>query len=421
VKVVVLGAGLIGVATAYYLLRDGHDVHVIERNAGAASETSYANACLLSASRALPWPAPGAYKTIWRALTDSSAPMRIETLFSSALWSWGGEFLSYANARDYERLSRAKLSFAHFCNDELQRVIADAAIQCGYRRDGLLYVCRSEASVAAARARAAWVKTFGAQLDVIDRDAAVAIEPALAASEIVGASFAPHDGQGDCRVFTRELTRWLALRGVAFHFEQIAERIETVDDRVTAVVTSQAAHACDAVVVALGPATPQFAQRIGQRIPIYPVKGFSVTVPVNDASRVPARGGICEDTLIAYCPLDEGRAMRITAGAVFAGIERGTSGRFSPSDFAPHRAHFESLFPGALAWDDVDRIEFWSCARPMTPSSLPILQARGYGNLLWNCGQGHIGWTMSCGSGRVIADVLARRTPSFPLHAMQKI
>jgi D-amino-acid dehydrogenase len=421
VKVVVLGAGLIGVAAAYYLWRDGHDVQVIERRTEAASETSYANAGLLSASRALPWPTPTAYKTLWRALTDRNAPMRIEKIFDPTLWSWGGKFLSYANAEDFERLSRAKLSFAHFCNDELQRVIADTAIDCNYRRDGLLYVCRSEESMAAAHERAAWVAKFGARLDVIDRSAAIAIEPALAHSEFVGASFAPQDGQGDSRIFTRALAQWLAARGVKFHFEQTVTGIEASGDRVSAAITSQQTHACDAAVVALGPATPQFAHRIGQRVPIYPVKGFSLTVPVSDASRAPMRGGICEDSLIAYCPLDEGRAMRITTGAVFAGFEAGKSGRFSAADFAPHRSHFESLFPGALAWDDVDRIEFWSCARPMTPSSLPILQTRGYGNLFWNCGHGHIGWTMSCGSGRIIADLLQKRTPAFPLRDMQKM
>jgi D-amino-acid dehydrogenase len=420
-KIVVLGAGLMGVASAHYLSRDGHNVHVIERNSDTASETSYANACLLSASRALPWPAPGARKTIWRALTDTSAPMRITKIFDPALWAWGGEFLLYANERDYERLSRAKLKFAHFCNDELQRTIAETTIECGYRRDGLIYVCRTEASIEAARARAAWVAKFDSTIKIISREEAIAHEPALSNADFLGASFAPNDGQGDARTFTRELTRRLSERGVHFHFDETVNGVETVGTHVTAVNTSRASYMCDAVVVALGPATPLFARSIGQRIPIYPVKGYSLTVPIRDASRAPTRGGICEDSLVAYCPVNNGRAMRITTGAVFAGFESGKSGRFTAQDFAPHRRHFETLFPGALAWDDVNNIEFWSCARPMTPSSLPILQTHGYDNLFWNCGQGHIGWTMSCGSGRIIADLVAKREPSFPLQDMQKV
>jgi D-amino-acid dehydrogenase len=420
-KAIVLGAGLMGVTTAYYLWRDGHSVTVIERNSEAASETSYANACLLSASRALPWPNPASRRMIWRALTDSTAPMRITKLFDPALWQWGGEFLSYANAKDYERLSAAKLKFANFCNDELQTAIAETAISCGYQRDGLVYVCRSEQTLTAARERSRWVSKFGSVLNVVDRDAAVAAEPALANANIIGACIAPRDGQGDSRVFTRELTAWLKARGVTFQFDETVIGIDSVGANVRAVRSTDDTYAADVVVAALGPASVQFAKAIGQRMPIYPVKGFSLTVPVLNTALAPKRGGICEDSLIAYCPLDAGKSMRITTGAVFNGFESGRSGRFTADDFAPHRTHFESLFPGALAWDDVDNIEFWSCARPMTPSSLPILTAKGYDNLFWNCGQGHIGWTMSCGSARVIADLIAGRMSSFDLTDMQRV
>ena len=156
-KIVVLGAGLIGVATAYYLWRDGHEVEVIDEQAQPASVTSYANACLISSSRALPWPTPGAEKTVWRALTDASAPMRITQPFDPALWRWGREFMSYANAHDYERLTRAKLSFARFCQTELEATLHVTGVDCGYQRDGLLYVCRSEATMVAACARASLV------------------------------------------------------------------------------------------------------------------------------------------------------------------------------------------------------------------------------------------------------------------------
>lgn len=410
-----------GVTTAYYLWRDGHTVSVIERNSEAAAETSYANACLLSASRALPWPNPNSRSMIWRALTDRTAPMQITKLFDPLLWKWGGEFLSYANAQDYRRLSNAKLRFADFCNDELQATIAQTAISCGYRRDGLVYACRSETSLAAARERANWVAQFGASLNVVDRAELVAAEPALAESNVVGGSIAPRDGQGDSRVFTRELTKWLAARGVTFRFEEVVNGIDCVGNRVRAVQTTRESYEADIVVAALGNGSVSFARSIGQRMPIYPVKGFSLTVPVLHAHRAPQRGGICEDSLIAYCPLDNGARMRITTGAVFAGWESGRSGRFTADDFAAHRTHFESLFPEALAWDDVENIEFWSCARPMTPSSLPILAAKGYQNLYWNCGQGHIGWTMSCGSARVTADLIAGRTSSFDLSDMQRV
>ncbi len=424
-KVIVLGAGLIGVATAYYLWRDGHEVEVIDEQAQPASVTSYANACLISSSRALPWPTPAAAKTVWRALTDSSAPMRITKPFDPALWRWGREFMSYANAHDYKRLTRAKLSFARFCQTELEATLQDTGVDCGYQRDGLLYVCRSDATMTAARGRAALVAAHRYEMRVLTRDEVIALEPSLSSSTVVGGTLAVSDAQGDSRAFTRALAKWLTdqqQRPVRFTFGARAEARMTGGGRSCRIYGPNGELGADAYVVALGPKTRAFANsgwRVTGRIPIYPVKGYSATVPVKDASRAPQRGGICEDSLIAYCPLNTalGPVIRITTGAVFAGDDNG----FADADFAPHREHFEALFPGALDWSS-PAVEHWACQRPMTPSSLPIIQQDPYyDRLYWNCGQGHIGWTMSCGSGRVMADLIAGRTPSFDLSDMQQL
>ena len=416
-KIVVLGAGLIGVATAYYLWRDGHEVEVIDEQAQPASVTSYANACLISSSRALPWPTPGAGKTVWRALTDASAPMRISKPFDPALWRWGREFMSYANARDYERLTRAKLSFARFCQTELEATLHVTGVDCGYQRDGLLYVCRSEATMVAACARASLVGEHGYEMRILSRDDVIALEPSLGSSTVVGGTLAVSDAQGDSRAFTRRLATWLAERGVNFVWDAAVTARLTQRAQKYELHTSNGRLSADAFVVALGPKTPQFGRMLGVRVPIYPVKGYSATVPVKDVARAPKRGGICEDSLIAYCPLDSesGPVMRITTGAVFSGQDAS----FRESDFAPHREHFEALFPGALDWSS-PLVEYWACQRPMTPSSLPIIQQHRFKNLFWNCGQGHIGWTMSCGSGRVVADLIAGRSTSFGMSDMQK-
>ncbi len=417
-KIAVFGAGLVGVASAYYLWRDGHDVEVFDAAPQPATVTSYANACLISASRALPWPTPNAKQTLRRAVTDASAPMRVEKWLDPALWRWGSEFMGYANEQDFARLARAKLKFARFCQQELEATLAKTRIDCGYRRDGLLYVCRSEETLAAARARVELVGAHGVSARVLSREKMISMDRALAASPTVGGTFAVTDAQGDARAFTRNLASWLASRGVTFTFDapvtaKLKERAQTFE-----IHSPRGPVNADAFVVALGPQTPKFARGLGVRVPIYPVKGYSMTVPVKDPARAPKRGGICEDTLIAYCPLqsDDGPVMRITTGAVFAGQDNG----FTDADFAPHRAHFEALFPGALDWSS-SRVEHWACQRPMTPSSLPILQQHRFPNLYWNCGQGHIGWTMSCGSGRIIADLIGKRTPSFDLSDMQRL
>ncbi len=421
-KVVVLGAGLIGVASAYYLWRAGYDVEVVEQRAEPASVTSYANACLVSASRALPWPTPSVHKTIWRAFTDSSAPMRVSKIFDPSLWRWGREFLSYANQRDYERLTKAKLSFARFCQSELEETLMQTSVDCGYRRNGLLYACTSVATMNSARARAALVGEHGYEVRVLSRDEVLALEPSLASSTVVGGTFAVSDAQGDSRAFARQLAIWLATqteRPVRFSYGETVSAKLGQQDRAFQLNTPARELIADAFVVALGPQTPHFARMLGVHIPIYPVKGFSVTVPVKDPSRAPQRGGICEDSLIAYCPLQSahGAVMRITTGAVFSGQHN----HFTDADFLPHRVHFEALFPGALDWFSC-KTEYWACQRPMTPSSTPIIQRDSrFDNVYWNCGQGHIGWTMSCGSGRLIADLVAGRSTSFELENMQKI
>lgn len=421
-KVVVLGAGLMGVASAYYLWRDGHEVEVIEQHGEPASVTSYANACLVSASRALPWPTPTAYRTLWRALTDTKAPLQIRKLLDPALWRWGREFLSYATPHEYERLTAAKLSFARFCQRALEDTLAHTGVDCGYQRDGLLYVCRSDATMSAAAARAQLVGGHGYDVQVLTRDGVLALEPSLASSTVVGGTLAVTDAHGDSRVFTRALAAWLAAqseRPVRFSYGELVSARLLQRGRAFTVGTASGELKADAYVVALGPQTPHFARMLGIQVPIYPVKGFSITVPVKDASRAPRHGGICEDSLIAYCPLqsESGPTLRITTGAVFSGQDN----TFTDADFLPHRQHFEALFPGALDWSNA-AVERWACQRPMTPSSLPILQRDPrFASLFWNCGQGHIGWTMSCGSGRVIADLIAGRAPSFDLSNMQQL
>jgi D-amino-acid dehydrogenase len=417
-RVAVLGAGLMGVATAYYLWRDGHEVDVYDARDDAACETSYANACLISASRALPWPTPTAHKTVWRALIDTGAPMRIIKPLDPRLWRWGGEFLSYVNAASYEVLTRAKLAFAKFCQHELQETIADISLDCGYRQDGLLYVFRSESARVAAQTRAELVAKHGFDVHILSRDEAITLEPALAQSDIIGASYAVSDAQGDSRIFTRELAKYLQKRGVRFHFNiDINTSLSVVDRGYSVFGNGEELHA-DKFVVALGPRSFHFAKQLGLKLPLYPVKGYSLTVPIKDRSLAPMRGGLCEDTLVAYCPL--GDSMRLTTGAHFAGDD--TS--FADQDFEKHRESFESLFPGALDWGDESKIERWACLRPMTPSSLPILTTTidhfGDGTLIWNCGQGHIGWTMCCGSAKIATDLVAERSPSHSLNGMQK-
>ncbi len=428
-RVIVLGAGLMGVTSAHALWRDGHEVTVVERAPRPASATSHANAGLVSASRALPWPAPGVWRTLVRGLVERDAPWRIERTFDNVFdpdfWRWGARLLSLANPADHDRLARTKLAFAAYGHRALRQLIEHTGIDCGYRAQGLVYVCRSEPTLASTHARSAVVARHGVRLAVITaRQAAQiesALEPAVAQGTVIGASYAPEDGQGDARRFTEALAHWLAGRGVGFRYGTAAKDLRLRGRRITQVVLADGTTLdCDAVVAALGPYVGRvgsgLSRALGETPPIHPVKGFSMTVPVRDPARAPQLGGICEDTLVAWCPIDDGRFLRLTTGAIFGA--RDTAWR--AEDFGPHRHAAESLWPGLLDWES-PAVERWACLRPMTPSSLPFIGRGSFENLWWNAGQGHIGWTMCAGSAHVLADLIGGRPPRVPLDDFERL
>ncbi len=428
--VVVLGAGLMGVTSAHALWRDGHEVTVVERAPRPASATSHANAGLIAASRALPWPAPGVWRTLARGLVERDAPWRIErafdNVFDPAFWRWGAQLLSLSNVADHDRLARAKLAFAAYGHRALRDLISETGIACGYRAEGLVHVCRSAKTLAAAEARSAYVARHGVRLAVITARQAAQIEPALAPAvakgTVIAASYAPEDGQGDARRFTEALAQWLADREVIFRYGTAARDLRSRGARITHVeLDDGTALTCDAVVATLGPYVGRtfgstLAQALGETPPIHPVKGFSMTVPVRDPARVPRLGGICEDTLVAWCPIEDGRFIRLTTGAIFGARDASWSDR----DFEAHRRAAESLWPGLLEWDS-PAVERWACLRPMTPSSLPYIGQGSFENLWWNAGQGHIGWTMCAGSANVLADLIGGRMPRVPIDDFERL
>ncbi len=228
--------------------------------------------------------------------------------------------------------------------------------------------------------------------------------------ELAGAIHAPDDESGDCRIFAHGLADWLRDAGVTFRFGESIERLETEGDRVTAVVTDKMRHTADVVVLSLGIYSRHLARQLGVDLPIYPVKGYSVTVPTSGRNDVPAIGGVDEENLVAYCPL--GERMRITATAEFSGYDR----THTPKDFRHMMKMARNLFPDAA---DYDQPEYWAGLRPMTPQGTPILGRGRHDNLWYNTGQGHMGWTMCHGAARITADLIGGRKPAISLNGMQ--
>ncbi|AWU96927.1 D-amino acid dehydrogenase [Azospirillum ramasamyi] len=413
-KVIVMGSGVVGVTTAYCLLKDGHEVTVVERHDGAADETSFANAGLVAPGHAYTWASPKAPKILLKSLWRNDQALRFRLRLDPALWSWSLKFLDNCRAERVAVNTARKVRLCLYSQDMLHEVVEDTGVAFDGAKGGLLYLYRNPAAFEAGVAKMKILTDNGLPLEVVDRDRAAAIDPALQPTKdrIVGGIYAPSDESGDARLFTRNLADWCAERGVRFLYGTTIRGVETAAGEVTGLLTDKGRLTADAYVLALGCQSAALAKPLGLSLPIYPIKGYSVTVPVAGRNNAPRIGGVDEENLVAYAPM--GDRLRITATADFAGYDK----RHSPADFQTMLGAARDLFPDAA---DYSRPSYWAGLRPMTPEGTPIFGRGRQRNLFLNTGHGHMGWTMSCGSARITADLIAGRTPAIPLDGMQAV
>jgi D-amino-acid dehydrogenase len=410
-RVLVLGAGVAGVTAAYELLQDGHEVTVLERHAEPACETSFANAGLVAPGHAYAWASPRAPGILLRSLVLPDQPLRFRLRPDPAMWRWAAKFLGQCTAERARRNTERKHRLCRYAQSALQNVVVQTGVAYDGERRGLLYLYRDPARLAGGIASMRILEEAGQALEVIDRDRAIALDPALAPARarIAGGIFCPTDESGDACKFTRALAAWCAARGVRFRYGAMATGFELDGDRLIGVRTDQGNERADAFVLALGCASPQLVRQLGETVSVYPIKGYSVTLPVRPDDQPPAMGGVDEDNLFAYVRM--GERVRFTAVAEFAGYD--TSHR--PADFAGLLRAARELLPAA---GDYAQPSYWACLRPMTPEGTPVLGTGRYANLFYNTGHGHMGWTMACGTARITADLIAGRRPDLPLDGM---
>jgi D-amino-acid dehydrogenase len=411
VRIVVLGAGIVGVTSAWYLARDGHDVTVLDRASEVAAETSHANAGLIAPGHAYAWASPRAPAILLRSLWRDDTALKIRLRADPALLAWALAFLRNCTAGRNRRNTLIKLRLALLS----QRLMADlvAAEQIDFHRvsKGLLYLYRDQIHLDAGCRNMAALNENGAALRAIDAAQCVAIEPALslARDRIVGAIFAPADESGDCRQFTARLADRARNRGVVFELGTSVTRLRRSGDRIVAVETTGGQIEADLFVLALGSHVAPLARRAGLRLPVYPVKGYSLTLPIRDPSRAPEVGGVDEHNLVAFARF--GDRLRLTGTADIAGYDLD----HRPADFVTMVRAARELFPDAAEYD---RPDYWTCLRPMTPDGPPLLGPTPIRNLMLNAGSGHMGWTLACGNAAILADLVAGRTPPIPLDGL---
>jgi D-amino-acid dehydrogenase len=401
-KVVVLGAGVIGVTSAWYLARAGHEVTVIDRQPAPALETSFANAGEISPGYASPWAAPGVPVKALKWMFQDHAPLIIQPKLDWTKLSWMARMLMNCTAEAYAVNKSRMVRLAEYSRDCLIELRAETGISYDERTQGTLQLFRTEKQVAAAEKDIAVLRADGVPFEVLDAEACVAAEPGLvsAKGKIAGGLRLPGDETGDCFKFTQSLSRMAEAMGVTFRYGVGIEGLEAERGRVTAVRTVEGRVTADAFVVALGSYSPMLVAPLGIKLPVYPVKGYSITVPIVDEGRAPVSTVMDETHKIAITRL--GDRIRVGGMAELAGFDLSLKAKRQ----ATLTHSVEDLFGGA---GDQSKAAFWCGLRPMTPDGTPVVGSSPIQNLFLNTGHGTLGWTMAAGSGRVLADTVSGR------------
>lgn len=397
--IIVLGAGVVGVATAYYLNLAGHQVTVIDRQAGVADETSYGNAGQLSFGYTTPWAAPNTPLKALKWLGKDHSPLIIKPDGSLFQLRWLAQMTANCNRIAYTRNQSRMMRISEYSRALLHQFEATESLAFEQRHQGTLHLFRDHTLFEQHRQNMGVLDSFNVPYQTLDADGVLRYEPALAhiRYQIAGAFHLPNDSTGDCRLFTQKLAQLCQQRGVEFVFNRPIQALNAVGKRIVSVRAGGEDYVADAFVCALGSFSREVLQQLGLNLPVYPVKGYSLTIPITDASRAPQSTVLDETYKVALTRFDE----RIRVGGMaelsgysirLANVHRETLAMVA-----------NELFPNS---GNVAQAEYWSGLRPMTPDSTPIIGATRYDNLFTNTGHGTLGWTMSLGSGKIVADLI---------------
>ena len=408
---IILGGGVIGVTTAYYLAKAGHAVTVVERQPGVALETSFANAGEVSPGYAAPWAGPGIPKKAIKWLLMKHGPLKVRPTPDPYMWLWLLQMLRNCTSARYAVNKGRMVGIAEYSRDCLKALRAETGIQYDDRAQGTLQLFRTQAQVDHAADDIAVLKEYGVPFEVLDAAGCIAAEPGLASVPqlIAGGLRLPGDETGDCHQFTQNLAKLAAELGVKFLFDTKIDGFVPDGDRIAGVATSAGILKGDDYILALGSYSPLLVRPLGIRIPVYPIKGYSITVPIVDAARAPVSTVMDESYKVAITRL--GDRIRVGGTAEVSGFDH----TLRQARKATLDQSVGDLFPGA---GDLARSSFWCGLRPMTPDGPPIIGGTKFRNLYLNTGHGTLGWTMACGSGRVMADLLSGSKPETDLSEL---
>jgi len=412
VKVLVMGAGVVGVTTAWYLAESGHEVVVLDRQTGPAMETSFANGGQVSPCHAEPWANPNtpAKALQWLGREDAPLIFRLNR-WDPALWAWGLRFLRNCTPERAKRNLERTLRIALYSRECLKALRARTGISYDQKSLGILHVYRDPQTFQQACKISALMSQLGLERQIKTPAEAITLEPALqnVGDQLAGAIFTPGDESGDAHLFTRQLAQFCQSKDVSFQFQTRIHGLDYEKGRLLGVATNRGRFRADIFVMALGSFSPHLARHLGLRLPIYPAKGYSATLNVGPTDLAPTVSITDDEHKMVYSRL--GNRLRCAGTAELAGWNEHLVE--SRANALVNRA--KALFPRGGNFTEA---ELWAGLRPVTPDSVPILGKTKIDNLFLNTGHGTLGWTMSCGSGRVLADLISGRPTDIGMDGL---
>ncbi|WP_217486357.1 D-amino acid dehydrogenase [Acinetobacter seifertii] len=397
-RVIVLGSGVIGVASAYYLAQQGAEVTVLDRQSGPAEETSFGNAGQISPGYSTPWAAPGIPFKAVKWMFQHHAPLAIN--LDGSMWQlqWMAQMLKNCNPQSYAVNKERMMRVAEYSRDCLRELRKDTGINYENRAKGTLQLFRKEAQMEAVQRDISVLQECGVSYELLNGNELGRIEPALANAQdkLVGGLHLPNDETGDCYLFTNALAQIAKELGVNFQFNQNVEKLIVEGDQIKGVQVNGKVLTADRYVLAFGSYSRDFLKPLDLQLPVYPVKGYSLTIPIVDPAFAPQSTVLDETYKIAITRFDQ--RIRVGGMAELSGFNLG----LNEDRRATLQMVTQDLFPGG----DMAQASFWTGLRPMTPDSTPIIGATRFKNLFLNTGHGTLGWTMACGSGKLISDIV---------------
>ncbi|AZP31158.1 MULTISPECIES: D-amino acid dehydrogenase [Acinetobacter] len=397
-RVIVLGSGVIGVASAYYLAQQGAEVTVLDRQSGPAEETSFGNAGQISPGYSTPWAAPGIPFKAVKWMFQHHAPLAIN--LDGSMWQlqWMAQMLKNCNPQSYAVNKERMMRVAEYSRDCLRELRKDTGINYENRAKGTLQLFRKDAQMEAVQRDISVLQECGVSYELLNGNELGRVEPALANAQdkLVGGLHLPNDETGDCYLFTNALAQIAKELGVNFQFNQNVEKLIVEGDEIKGVQVNGKVLTADRYVLAFGSYSRDFLKPLDLQLPVYPVKGYSLTIPIVDPAFAPQSTVLDETYKIAITRFDQ--RIRVGGMAELSGFNLG----LNEDRRATLQMVTQDLFPGG----DMAQASFWTGLRPMTPDSTPIIGATRFKNLFLNTGHGTLGWTMACGSGKLISDIV---------------